>query len=514
MIKITKKNDVYMHIDGVERSVAEDLYGEFSFMAPNARYDQRFKTGKWDGMIHLYNRQKSTLYMGLIYDLIAFLDKAQLPYTVADEVIGDITTVEPDDIKQLDEVIPVSSGGKAITPYDYQADAVATALSLKRTVLIAATSAGKSLIIYLWMRLIQLQLLEDGKQGKILIIVPRSSLVEQLYSDFEDYSKLDDNWYCHKHVQKISGKYSKTFKNNVIISTWQSLAKADRDMLDEEVVAVAVDEVHTAAASSIKDILSSLKNCPYRIGLTGTLDNSESNKMVIQGLIGPVVKIVSAKELMELGTATKVTVNVMLLKYPKDEIDKLKQVKKELEESSNIYTKDSIKRKKYVMEMELIESYKPRNEFISSLTTVYDGNTIIFHDKKAHAETLKESIKQVKDNVVTINGDIDVDIREDIRTLAELSNDLVIIASYGTSSAGVSIKRLHNLIFASPTKSVVRVLQSIGRMMRLHETKEVANVIDIVDDIGPDCYSLGQAEARLRYYYEQGFDVIFDEFEL
>lgn len=514
MIKITKKNDVYMHLDGVEPSVAADLHKEFSFMAPNAQYDQRFRRGSWDGMIHLYNKQKSTLYMGLAFDLIAFLDKAQLPYDIDVEVLGEPSTVDKEDIKNLGENIPVSSGGNAITPYDYQAEAVATAMSLKRAVLIAATSAGKSLIIYLWMRLIQLQLVEDNKNGKILIIVPRSSLVEQLYSDFEDYSKLDDKWFCHKHVQKISGKYPKTFMNNVIISTWQSLAKADRDTLDEEVAAVAVDEVHTAAASSIKDILSSLKNCPYRIGLTGTLDNSESNKMVIQGLLGPVVKIVSAKELMELGAATKVTVNVMLLKYPDDVTKKLKQAKKELEESANIYTKDSIKRKKYVTEMELIESYAPRNDFISSLTTVYDGNTIVFHDKKAHAEILESNIKQVKDNVVIINGDIDVEIREDIRTLAELSDDLVIIASYGTSSAGVSIKRLHNLIFASPTKSVVRVLQSIGRMMRLHETKEVANVIDIVDDIGPDCYALGQAEARLQYYYEQGFDVVFSEFEL
>lgn len=511
MIKITMKNDVYLSIDVQEQSIIDDIYDEFSFMSPNAQFDQRFQRGNWDGMIHLFNKQNKTLYAGLFIPLLDFLDKVGLPYDLDDKLLEMPNDFTSEDILNLGDVIPVSSGGNDITPYDYQSEAVATALNMKRAVLIAATSAGKSLIIYLWSRIIQMQLMEDNDDGKILIIVPRSSLVEQLYSDFEDYSQKDTNWFAYNQCQKVSGKYTKTFHNNIIISTWQSLAKIDRDILDESISAVVVDEVHTAAASSIKQILSSLKTCPYRIGLTGTLDNSETNKMSIQGLLGPVVKIISAKELIDMGAASNVQVNVMLLRYPPDVIKKLKQQKKEIDESKNMYNKNSISRKKFVAEMELIESYKERNEFIHDLTEAYDGNTIIFHDKKAHGVLLHEAIGS---NSVVINGDVDVDVREEIRTITEASDGINIIASYGTTSAGVSIKKLHNLIFASPTKSVVRVLQSIGRMMRKHQSKDVAMIFDIVDDLGNECYALKQAEARLEYYYEQGFEVVFNEFDL
>lgn len=511
MIEIKKVNEVYMKIETSEPSIVNDIDNHFTFMSPNAQFDSRFQSGKWDGKIHIFNKKTKMLYSGILFDLMAFLDKVKLPYRIDPELIPATFNVEPEDIKQLEDIIPVSSGGNDISLYDYQLEAVSTALNMQKAVLLAATSAGKSLVLYMWARIIQMQMLADDDSGKILIIVPRASLVEQLYSDFEDYSKKDTNWHCHTQCQKIASKYGKTFHNNIIISTWQSLAKIDPDVLNESIGAVAVDETHTASASSLKSTLIALKGCKYRIGVTGTLDNSTCNQMLIQGLLGPAVRIVSAKELMDMGAATKIKIDFIVLKYPEHVKEQLANTKKALQDSKTIYNKNSIPRKCYGEEMEIVESYIPRLDFIKDLTEAYEGNTMIFHNKLDQGALLEKHL----DNTLVINGDVDVDKREEIRALIEKSKtDVNLIASFGTSSAGFSCKNLHNLIFASPTKSVVRVLQSVGRMMRLHETKDYAYIIDIVDDLGDDCYCLKQAEERLSYYYDQDFEVNFHEFDL
>jgi superfamily II DNA or RNA helicase len=372
---------------------------------------------------------------------------------------------------------------------DYQLKSFIQAIRNRRILLLSPTASGKSLILYLIVRFLQ----QEHKRG--LLIVPTTSLVEQMYSDFESYG-YDSDEYCHR---QYSGKEKHTRKF-LTITTWQSIYKNEKDWF-EQFDFVLGDEAHQFKAKSLTTILSGCTNARYRIGTTGTLDGTQTHRLVLEGLFGPVYKATSTAELIDKGQLASFKIKCLILKYP------------------DLICKEA-RSWDYNNEMDYIVGNKARNEFIRNLTLSLTGNSLVlFQFVEKHGKQLHEIIKDSagKRKVFFVFGGTDVEVRESVRSITERENDAIIVASYGTFSTGVNIRNLHNIIFASPSKSRVRNLQSIGRGLRLGENKEEATLFDIADDfrIGKFAnYTLKHFVERVKIYDEEKFNYKFYNIEL
>ena len=379
--------------------------------------------------------------------------------------------------------------GLPFEPRDYQLSSFVHAIRNKRILLLSPTASGKSLILYLIIRHLQI----ENKRG--LLIVPTTSLVEQMYSDFESYG-YDSEEYCHR---QYSGKEKHTNKF-LTITTWQSIYKNPAEYF-EQFDFVLGDEAHQFKAKSLTTILSGCVNAKYRIGTTGTLDGTQTHRLVLEGLFGPVYKATSTSDLIEKGQLASFKIKCLILKHPET------------------ICKES-KGWDYNTEMDYIVQNKSRNEFIKNLALSLEGNSLIlFQFVEKHGKSLYEIIKQKAGNrhVFFVFGGTDVEIRESVRSITEKEKDAIIVASYGTFSTGVNIRNLHNIVFASPSKSRVRNLQSIGRGLRLGDNKEEATLFDIVDDfrIGKHAnYTLKHFIERVKIYDEEKFNYKFYNIEL
>jgi superfamily II DNA or RNA helicase len=374
---------------------------------------------------------------------------------------------------------------EATTPRDYQWVAYLWSLTKKRGVIISPTASGKSLIIYMISR----WLLEHGKK-RGLLIVPTTSLVEQMYSDFRDYG-----WDVEKNCQRIYEGFTKDAYAPMVISTWQSIFDLPKKYFAQFDFVVG-DEAHQFKASSLKGVMTQLVNCDYRIGTTGTLDGSKVNKLVLEGLFGPVQRVATTKGLMDKGQLAQLEIKCLVLKYP-EAICK------------------TVKGQSYPDEISFLCANESRNNFIVNLVEKLDGNTLILYNYvKLHGIPLHKMIEErlagTGRKVHLIHGMVDTEERELVRKITETETNSVICASYGTFSTGTNIKNLHNGIFASPTKSQIRTLQSIGRGLRLGEFKDSCTYYDIVDDLRYGNYvnfALKHYEERVRIYNEEKFSI-------
>ena len=257
--------------------------------------------------------------------------------------------------------------------------------------------------------------------------------------------------------------------------------------------AVFGDECHLFKAKSLTSIMSKLTSCPFRIGTTGTLDGSDTHKLVIEGLFGRVIKITSTKALMDKNLLSKLEIDCLILKYDEK-------------------IRSSIKRLKYQDEIDWLVYNGKRNRFIVDLSERLKGNSLVlFQYVEKHGKELYRMMKETcKDRIVFfVHGGTDVEMRENIRHITEKENNAIIVASYGTFSTGISIRNLHNIVFASPSKSRIRVLQSIGRQLRKSENKDVAKLYDIADDLhwkGYKNHTLKHFEERIKIYESEKFN--------
>jgi superfamily II DNA or RNA helicase len=350
--------------------------------------------------------------------------------------------------------------------------------------LVSPTASGKSLIIYLLFR--QLQQYQNLKG---LVIVPTTSLVEQLYSDFADYNNDNMEPYLHRIYQ---GKDKNTDKA-LTISTWQSLYKMPKEYF-EQFDYVIGDEAHLFKAQSLTTILTSCINAKYRIGLTGTLDGTKTHKLVLEGLFGSVKQVTTTKQLIDKKQLAEFQIKCLVLKHDED-------IAKELRE------------KTYHEEIDYLISNEKRNKFIKNLAVSLQNNTLVLYQMvDKHGQILYDLIRETKNigerKVFFVHGGTDTTDREEIRKIMEIENDAIVVASFGTFSTGINIRNLHNIIFASPSKSRVRNLQSIGRGLRQAEGKDIATLYDIADDlrVGKHMnFTLKHFVERTRIYNEERF---------
>ena len=459
-----------------EPHISQELSDLFTFDVPGAKFMPQYRSKYWDGKIRLFSPATGEVYGGLVDKIVNWARKSEYSLEFEDNKHYG-TPFEQNDIISREGVKSYMTKISRHKPRNYQVDAVYDALKYNRKLLVSPTASGKSLMIYSVVR----YFVETKK--KVLLVVPTTSLVEQMFKDFEDYGWNAED-YCHRIY---SGK-EKTNEFPVTITTWQSIYKLKRPFFKDFDVAIG-DEAHLFKSKSLVSIMTKMDGAKYRYGFTGTLDGSQTHKWVLEGLFGPSYKVTQTKELIDKGHLSKLQIRVLLMKH------------------------EAQKFETYEDELQYIIGHPKRNNFIKNLVLDLKGNSLILFSRVApHGEILYESINSsVNDSrkVFYVHGGVEAEEREKIREITEQERNAIIVASYGTFSTGINIKNLHNVIFASPSKSRIRNLQSIGRVLRKGDNKTTAVLYDIADDISYQSrknYTLNHLMEGIKIYNEEKFN--------
>ena len=476
---ISKKNDVYLTVE-TDKGIARELSDFFTFEVPGAKFMPQYRNRMWDGKIRLFSIQTGEIYFGLLSYIEEFAKRNDIEIEYK-EGVKDEERLRDGELDTFIGRVSPQSKGQNIQIRDYQMAALDYAIRNNRSLLLSPTASGKSLIIYI------LSVWYASKtESNILILVPTTSLVEQMHSDFLDYG------FKESMMQKIYQGYSKNITKPITISTWQSVYKMQKKWFDQ-FSCILGDEVHIFKSKSLTGIMNKMVNCKYRHGFTGTLDGTQTHRLVLEGLFGSVNKVTTTKELMDSDTLAKLSVECIVLRYPDADCKYMKDLS-------------------YQDEVDLIVRDERRNKFIVNLTKHLTGNTLVlFQFVEKHGDVLHTMINTslTDRKVFYVYGGTDTQTREEIRSITEKEKDAVIVASYGTFSTGINIRNLHNIVFASPSKSRIRVLQSVGRALRLGDNKVSARLVDIADDFtykGKQNFTLRHFMERINIYNEEEFD--------
>ena len=507
-----------------------ELSDRFSFTVPNASFLPSVKNRFWDGKIRLLDLRTGKLYLGLHTHVKEFCEQNGYQCIYEDPIDVE-RPFSVDEFKRMCSAMKLSTMNDegvrvAITPHGYQEQGVIHAIQAGRSLLLSPTASGKSLMIYILMR----YYLAITK-GKVLIIVPTTNLVKQMAEDFADYSALI-SWDAEANCHTIYDGGEKYTDKRVVISTWQALAMKERlpeeirveltkaqikmwnkkapclleDEYFEEFETIFGDECHLFASEDrqgggeLINIMSKLSNAKFRIGTTGTLKDSKVHHLILEGIFGQVYQTTTTREMMDDGKAAQLWIKCLVLQYP-DEERKL------------------MRKATYQEEMDFLISHPARNNFIKNLALSLKGNTLVLFERvEKHGKILYEMLRKGAAEgrkVFFVAGETPTDERNLVRKITEGETNAIIVASYGTFSTGVNIRNIDNMIFASAGKAKIRVLQSIGRGLRLSTRKTMVNLFDIADDLScwnkagtmvRDNYSLQHFTERVNFYNSEQFD--------
>jgi len=475
-MKISKINEVYLQLE-VDDDLERELTDYFTFEVPGAKFMPHYRKKLWDGKIRLFSPHNGRIYVGLLPYIKEFCSRNSIEYII-EKGVEDERSVVRENVREFAESLRPKNGRKFIQLRDYQIDAIWHAIRTNRCLLLSPTASGKSLIIYTLVRYYHLMNL------KTLILVPTTSLVEQMYSDFIDYGWKEE------YIHRVYAGHDKGSVKPVVISTWQSLYKLHRPYFAQYGCIIG-DEAHLFKAKSLTDIMTRSGDCKYRFGLTGTLDGTQTHRLVLEGLFGKVTQVTTTKELMDNKTLAKLNIDCIVLKHTDEEC---KRVRK--------YT--------YAEELNYIVSHTKRNKFIENLCKTIKGNTLVlFQLVDKHGVLLYNELKKLDKKVFFVYGGTTTETREKIRGIVEEEKDSLIIASYGTFSTGINIRNINNVVFASPSKSRVRVLQSIGRGLRQSKTKTSVKLFDVSDNVSYKSrqnFTYRHFNERLNIYKQENFN--------
>lgn len=476
-VTIVKKNEVYIKLK-CEPHILYELSPYFTFQLEHAKY-MKGKNKYWNGEIRLLSVTTGEIFAGLLDRVIAKIKVLGYTYEFEHskfygapfEVNGEITK---EGVNGLMTALGKKSG---IKPYEYQIAAVYECLRYNRKTIVSPTASGKSFCLYAISRYYL------AKGLRVLCIFPTTTLIHQMYKDWIEYgfNSEDKIHMIYQGQNKISDK-------DVTFSSWQSIYKLDKTFYNDYDV-IIVDEAHGVQAKSLTNIMKNAHNIKYRFGFTGTLSNNDNNKapneLTITGLFGPSYKTVNTKELIEKGRASQLDIHCLVLKH----------------DPQKFFT--------YEDEVQYLITNEKRNNYIKNLAISLKGNTLIMFSRvETHGEVLYNMIKEsVEDTrkVFFIHGGVEGSERESVRAIVEREDNAIIIASYQCYSTGVSIKNLHNTILAFPVKGSIRLLQTIGRGLRISKTKNKSVLYDIADDCGKN-YTLNHFTERVKIYLQENFE--------
>lgn len=567
-MKIYDINESYSIVDFSDQdpdqalNIKLEMMDSLSCFVEGYKFMPQYRAGFFDGKKHFFEMTADMnikIPKGLVETVcLKFGEHLSEPYS----------PLRPNPVFTMEDLEEsITSLNLPFPPYDYQKKAVYIAMNEPRKILVAATGAGKSLILYMMMHSFK----RLGLKG--LLIVPNIGLAEQMRSDFIDYSRNLPNAEDHvdKYLHLVYGGKEKHFDKPMTISTWQSAIRMAPENF-EGLEYVCIDEAHLATGESLQHLLSISENCLYKIGLTGTLPKVYEHRFTLGATLGKSVQIINPQGLIERGLATPVTIAMWYLNYSEDERKRVRGMT-------------------YQKEVKFIEEHYARNNFIAKLAisaTQKYGNTLMLYNTISHGDLLlkfvlknkfgveaelieKITVKRIQDlidakqkadeeiikiftltpitpkdkkvllnfwtpteidrifdnlskyNIYLIKGAIEGDVRNEIRGIIEGIDDGIVIATYGTASTGLNIKRLHNIFLCSSTKSSVRLRQSTGRGMRLHDDKDMMRLFDFIDDFSKKLkngkvqnknYALKHSYERLESYFSDGFPISEKEIEL
>ena len=437
-------------IEGLDLTTRRECVNAVKYFLPHARYSPAYRLGRWDGTQSFCTLGGRT-YLNLLDKILPVVIKSGYEIDIQDNRTPHEFAFEEVDENFLSHINWPSDhrmAGQPIMLRDYQIQAINECINNLQGISIAPTSAGKTIITASLSKLAE-------SYGRTIVIVPNKNLVQQTEEDYRNIG-LD--------VGVLFGD-RKEYNRQHTICTWQSLNvldKKSKDALDDDqlavfldnLVAVICDEVHMVKNMNVLHglLTTTFSNIPIRWGLTGTVPEEEYNQVSLYSAIGPIIGKLSAKELQDKGYLAKCHVNIL-------------------------QTQDSVVYNDYQSELKYLVTTRPRLEWMAGkiLEISKAGNTLILVDRIETGEILHELI----DGSTFISGQMKSTKRKEAYKEINLADNAIMIATYGTTSTGISINRIFNLVLIEPGKSFVRVIQSIGRGLRKADDKEEVEIFDI-----------------------------------
>ena len=484
-MNLRKINEVYYSVEGENQELSQ-LKNALSFFVPGAQFTDAYKNKSWNGLKSFLDYRTRTIPAGLFTIVKRTCENNKYKLRVDEGVKKDITDSPRPDTKSLLENLNLP-----FEPRDYQIEQFETAAIKRRGVVVSPTGSGKSLVIYMLLRWML-----DEVPGKIMLVVPSVSLVEQMWSDFISYGWNEE--LMKNFVEKLYNKQTPTFKKRILITTYQSVMRKGPDFFEDYRVLMN-DEAHSVKSAMLTKIAKMCTNADYRLGFTATIPTEPIDHMGVFGVLGWRIYDLKSFELIDKGYLSQIEVVNLFLDYD-DEYRKRVNGRSFNEE-----------------EMLLEKSARRLDGFSYVLDRLPEtNNTLILVKHLEHLETMKNWLEGKyadKYKIHVIQGSTDPLAREGIRQGMENEKGSVLLATYGTMSTGINIKRIHNIMFGASSKSHIRVLQSIGRGLRTHETKSKLILWDVVDNLTTFTrtgkpkynYMMKHWNERLNIYREQKF---------
>lgn len=478
ILKLEHINETWIRVDS-EPGVLQEIYDRLSFDVPGAKFMPKFKKRLWDGKIHLLNKRNNTIHKGLSHYLESYAKENYYSF------VSNFNNAAFDD-KDAEEFISNTewyNGGEQISPRDYQIEAIKRGITNKRYIALSPTGSGKSLIIASLIKFYH-----DNEEGKILLICPTTSLVEQMYSDISTYFPY---W---KTEDKITRIYSGMIRENkrVIISTWQSIYDNPQSWF-EDISVVIGDETHLYSAKEVSKLFEKCVNATYRYGFTGTLSGQQLHQLQLEGLFGKAFQITTTSKLIKNKQLSDFNIKAMVFSYSEK-------------------TRKDFKRFSWEEEVQFIISNEKRNRYIAKLASSVQGNTLVLFSRvESHGKIIFDLIKEISDRpVYFIFGGTETEIREQVRKSMDNIDNAIIVASSQIFATGINIPTLKNIIFTHPSKSRIKTLQSIGRVLRTSDKKSGPSILfDLVDDLrykNKINYAFNHFKERIKIYAQEEFD--------
>jgi len=471
--KVIVKDEVNVKLEGLELGDRKTLMKMFEYEIPGARYLPAVRLGRWNGKVSYFSLGGST-YINLLPDILPLLDQAGYDIEL-DDLRNYATTFDFAQVSKdlfSDHAWPKKHPleGQPIELRDYQVEVINRFLENPQCIQEVATGAGKTITTAALSYSIQ-------NYGRSIVIVPNKSLVTQTEEDYRNVG-LDVGVYFgdRKEVGKTHTICTWQSLNNMLKKTKSGEAEIPIGEFIEDVVCIIVDEVHQAKADALKTLMTSVfSHVPIRWGLTGTIPKAKFESQALFVSIGPVIGKLSASELQEKGVLAQCHVNIVQLK-------------------------DDVEFSNYQSELKHLLEDKTRLDTIAELILKIkdSGNTLILVDR---VNAGKELIDRLP-NAVFVSGETKLTERKEEYDEVAISNDKIIVATYGVAAVGINIPRIFNLVLIEPGKSFVRVIQSIGRGIRKAEDKDFVQIWDITSTCK---FAKRHLTQRKNYYNEANY---------
>jgi len=459
-IHFVLKDELNIQINTNNRDYITAVDKHLTDFVKGYRFMPKYKAGVWNGTISIFNRPNRSFPYGLLFEIIRYTKKEWY----------DLTMIISEEVKSLYKGLSLynSEYNLILKPYPYQLECIETLLKSSKGIVEVATAGGKSIIIAYIIDIIN----NEISYNNSLIIVPTLQLVDQFKGDLIEYGITP------KDIGIVNSK-NKEFDEKIVISTWQSLKNQMNEL--DRFNTVIVDEVHTAQATKLSEILQNCIQADYRFGVTGTIPTNRLDKLNVLSYLGPVLKKFTGKDLADLGYVSKCVIKQIYFNYKQKYTGSYNEIKE------NVFFNEF------------------RIGFIKYVIKNKNNSILILVDKiEKEGIPLLEILQKEFPNkeVIFLSGKDKSNIRDEYRKEMNTRKDIICIATFPIFQQGVNIPSLRTIILGSSTKSYIRVIQSLGRILRKHVTKDLggAELFDICDNVK---YMKDHSSKRNRHFTKE-----------